>query len=185
MTNMNRIKELRNKRGLTLDEMAQKTGIKRGTLNNYENGKTEPKLITWQKLASFFEVTVGYLQGISDIENFGTNTITDAVLEKVVKSNSELNSEKEKNAFIDNMYAQYFLELGELFVNPNPDATPEEKAYRKTLEKAGQDTAIAIGALQYHLFYLSLDIVNDNKKAVECYNKICDLVEEYFNAKND
>ncbi|MCK8638830.1 helix-turn-helix domain-containing protein [Fructobacillus fructosus] len=63
----NRLKELRKENNCTLDDIAKKTGIKRGTYNNYKNGKTEPKLATWQKLADFFDVSVGYLQGISDI----------------------------------------------------------------------------------------------------------------------
>lgn len=62
----NRIREFRKQKGKTLDQMQDETGIKRGTLNNYENGKTEPKLETWQKLADYFGVSVGYLQGIED-----------------------------------------------------------------------------------------------------------------------
>lgn len=62
----NRIKELRTKHNYTLDDMEEKTGIKRGTYSNYENGKTEPKLETWQKLADFFGVSVPYLQGFTD-----------------------------------------------------------------------------------------------------------------------
>ena len=60
----NRIKKYRNELGLTLDEMAKQTGIKRGTLNNYENSKTEPKLETWKKLAEFFNTTIPVIQGI-------------------------------------------------------------------------------------------------------------------------
>lgn len=59
----NRIKELREKYHYTLDNVASGTGIKRGTINNYENGKTEPKLEAWQKLADYFNVSVAYLQG--------------------------------------------------------------------------------------------------------------------------
>lgn len=62
----NRIKELRKKKGLTLDGLADKSGIKRGTLNNYELGKTEPKLATWERLADVLGVSVGYLQGLDD-----------------------------------------------------------------------------------------------------------------------
>lgn len=59
----NRLKELRNKRGLTLDDIERATDIKRGTFNNYENGITEPKFDIWTKLADFFKVPVSYLQG--------------------------------------------------------------------------------------------------------------------------
>ena len=65
----NRIKELRKEKKLTLDALSDKVNIKRGTLNNYENEKTEPKLETWKKLADYFDVSVGYLQGLSDIKN--------------------------------------------------------------------------------------------------------------------
>ena len=59
----NRLKLLRNQLGLTLDDIEEKTGINRGTYNNYESGKTEPSLKTWKKLADFFGTTVSYLQG--------------------------------------------------------------------------------------------------------------------------
>ena len=59
----NRIKDLRKEKGLTLDGLAEKVNIKRGTLNNYENEKTEPKLATWKKLADYFDVDPSYLIG--------------------------------------------------------------------------------------------------------------------------
>lgn len=62
----NRLKELREKKGLTLDDIENITGIKRGTFNNYENGKTEPKLETWMKLSDFFNVPPSYLMGTSN-----------------------------------------------------------------------------------------------------------------------
>ena len=71
----NRLKEIRQEKGLTLDEIQNKTGIKRGTYNNYENSVTEPKLETWQKLADFFNVPVDYLLGIS--KDRSTLTIDD------------------------------------------------------------------------------------------------------------
>lgn len=62
----NRLKELRNQRKLTLDDIEEKTGIRRGTYSNYENGKTEPKMETWKKLADYYGVTVPYIQGEFD-----------------------------------------------------------------------------------------------------------------------
>lgn len=63
----NRLKALRMEKDLTLDEIQNQTGIKRGTYNNYENGITEPKIDTWEKLANFWEVSVPYLQGLDQI----------------------------------------------------------------------------------------------------------------------
>lgn len=63
----NRIKQLRQKNNLTLKELGQKVGMANNTLSQYETGKREPKLETWQKLASFFHVSVPYLQGFINI----------------------------------------------------------------------------------------------------------------------
>lgn len=63
---MNRIKELRNKKHLTLKELGEKVGLANGTISRYETGKREPKLSTWQVLADFFNVSVPYLQGIDE-----------------------------------------------------------------------------------------------------------------------
>ncbi|MBM6958895.1 helix-turn-helix domain-containing protein [Lactobacillus gallinarum] len=68
---MNRLKELRQKNNLTLKELGQKVGMANNTLSQYETGKREPKLETWQALANFFNVTVPYLQGIDDKPNTG------------------------------------------------------------------------------------------------------------------
>lgn len=62
----NRLKALRMEKDLTLDEIQNQTGIKRGTYSNYENGITEPKIDTWQKLADFFEVPTEYLMGLTN-----------------------------------------------------------------------------------------------------------------------
>ena len=87
----NRIKELRLKHNYTLDDMEEKTGIKRGTYSNYENGKTEPKLETWQKLADFFGVSVPYLQGYAEINipnDLKFDSKQDAIdcIEKIMKA---------------------------------------------------------------------------------------------------
>ena len=60
---MNRLRELREAKKYTLDDIEKKTGINRGTYNNYESGKTSPKEPTWQALANFFNVSVPYLKG--------------------------------------------------------------------------------------------------------------------------
>ena len=63
---MNRLKELREKNNLTLRELGEKVNMSSGRLSQYETGKRNPKLETWQKLADFFGVPVSYLQGTDD-----------------------------------------------------------------------------------------------------------------------
>lgn len=68
---MNRIKELREKNSLTLRGLGKEINMSSSRISQYETGKREPKLETWQALANFFDVTVPYLQGIDDKPNTG------------------------------------------------------------------------------------------------------------------
>lgn len=77
MTAHNRIKELRNEKGLSQKEFAKAfsdfvkndkaiKSVSYATISRWERGENEPKLETWIKLADFFEVPVSYLQGTID-----------------------------------------------------------------------------------------------------------------------
>ena len=63
---MNRIKELRQNKGLSQAELAQKVGISEQSVSFYENDRRKPKIETWNRLADFFKVSVPYLQGLSE-----------------------------------------------------------------------------------------------------------------------
>lgn len=70
----NRLKKLRQKKGMTLSELSndmKKGGFKFSAdgLAKYERGDREPKLEKWQELADYFNVDVGYLQGIVDYDS--------------------------------------------------------------------------------------------------------------------
>lgn len=62
----NRIKELRLKHNLTLRRLGKELDMYDSRISQYETGKRQPKLETWQKLADYFNVSVPYLQGIDD-----------------------------------------------------------------------------------------------------------------------
>lgn len=66
-TTSNRIKELRKKRGLTLVELTEKTGIKTTTISSYETRGINPNAEKAQILADYFNVSVGYLLGYTDM----------------------------------------------------------------------------------------------------------------------
>ena len=56
-----RLRELRNKSGLTQNEIANKLGVSGQTILNWENGIYEPKINQLIQLADLFDVTVDYL----------------------------------------------------------------------------------------------------------------------------
>lgn len=67
----NKIKKLRKQRGITLQQLSEeleKNGfsISPDVLSKYEREEREPKLVTWQKLADYFDVNVAYLQGLTN-----------------------------------------------------------------------------------------------------------------------
>lgn len=59
----NRIKELRESRNVSQEELATVLDTTQQSISLYESGKREPKLETWQQLADYFDVSVPYLQG--------------------------------------------------------------------------------------------------------------------------
>lgn len=60
---MNRIKQLRKNKRLTLAELGQDLDLPKGTLSRYENGIRVPKKETWQALADYFNVSIPYIKG--------------------------------------------------------------------------------------------------------------------------
>ena len=61
-----RLKELRNEKGLTQDQLAEATGLSQSALANWENGKRSPAAYAIMTLAKYFGVTTDYLLGMSD-----------------------------------------------------------------------------------------------------------------------
>lgn len=64
-----RLASLRKKSGLTQYETAEKLGISRGKLANYEQGSRQPDYDMLKQLSDFYNVTTDYLLGKSDNPN--------------------------------------------------------------------------------------------------------------------
>lgn len=62
-----RLAELRNKKGISQYELADRLGFSRGKLANYEQGSRQPDYETLKLFANYFEVTTDYLLDNSDI----------------------------------------------------------------------------------------------------------------------
>ncbi|WP_053328566.1 XRE family transcriptional regulator [Chryseobacterium gallinarum] len=66
---MLKIKEIRESKNITQDEMVLRTGIPKRSYVDYENGKSDIQLSKLQKIATALNVTVGYLIGETKSEN--------------------------------------------------------------------------------------------------------------------
>lgn len=66
---MNRLKQLREEKGLLQSDLARYLNISIPAVGYYENGKRDMSPQTIIKLSDFFEVSTDYLLGKSDIRN--------------------------------------------------------------------------------------------------------------------
>ena len=79
-----RLRELRNKSGLTQNEIATRLGVSGQTILNWENGIYEPKINQLIQLADLFSVSVDYL-----IERKNTNKNIDDICKELEKISKE------------------------------------------------------------------------------------------------
>lgn len=75
---MNRIKELRLRKELKQVELAEIIGMSQSSLSGYESGKIEPDQETLIRLSEFFDVSIDYLLGISELKKAPTLEQVDA-----------------------------------------------------------------------------------------------------------
>lgn len=61
-----RVKNLRDKKGHTQDEVGKAVGRSREAVSKYEIGEREPDLIAVASLAKYFNVSADYILGITD-----------------------------------------------------------------------------------------------------------------------
>ena len=64
-----RMRELRKEKGISLEKLANILGTTKATLSRYENNMRIPKIEFVQQLANYFDVSVDYLLGKTNIRN--------------------------------------------------------------------------------------------------------------------
>ena len=65
-----KLKTLREGKGLTQLEVAEFLGVSRTTYTQYETERSEPDLVTVSKLSDYFEVSLDYLVGRTNIRGY-------------------------------------------------------------------------------------------------------------------
>lgn len=188
----NRLKQLRKEKGLTLDDVQSQTGIKRGTYNNYENGTTEPKLETWQKLADFFNVPVPYLQGISDIKNLEqVSTLENFAASLEHFENGDIKVPiAEMSALAKGWQLKTFMNINQAILNEQNSELSQDnlKKYRKIVSKFDDKNLADMDGIIFditHLYLIFLNSIQGKKKDKEAYNKIQKIIEHYLGIDND
>ena len=67
---MQRIKELREEKNISQLELAKKLNLTQQSISLYEKGDREPSIDVLKSIANFFNVSLDYLLGKSDIRNY-------------------------------------------------------------------------------------------------------------------
>lgn len=104
---MNRLKFLREEKGLYLKDIAQFLGISTTAVTYYENEKRDIPTEYLIKLADFFNVSIDYLLGKSDTKNIHSFE-EDEIYIALSKADKGFISDEVKNAI--NNYAKFVIE---------------------------------------------------------------------------
>lgn len=88
-----RIKALRKTRGLTQEQLAERLGVQRATISNYEIGRRSPHLKELEKIASVLGVSLDYF-GVD------TNEVHDLIARaKMIFDNEEISYQEKANVY--------------------------------------------------------------------------------------
>lgn len=178
----NRLKEMRKKHNFTLDDIQKMTGIKRGTYSNYENGNTEPKIETWQRLANFFGVSVSYIMGMSDISDPKRFTDFASFMDSINVSKTKDYLKLPRNEILAFGNEDTINKFNILFnAVKHGIGTLNEKELNKKINQLDQVSQLDdISFASSTMFELALDANTGNKKAVKAYKEIMKIMEKYL-----
>ncbi|MCY8418796.1 helix-turn-helix domain-containing protein, partial [Bacillus spizizenii] len=76
------LKKLRNKKGLSQYQVAEKLGIGRSRYNSWENDIAKPRYEMLNKLCEFYKVEMNDLMKSADSQEEAENNLTDSQLEE-------------------------------------------------------------------------------------------------------
>lgn len=84
---MNKLRELRQEKKLSLAKMSKEINISASLLGYYEREEREPKKETWEKLANYFKVSVPYLMGLTDTDEKKRQQAVKELTETIIELN--------------------------------------------------------------------------------------------------
>lgn len=101
------LKKLRTTKGLSQDELSVQLGISRSSVSMYERGEREPDITTMNKITDFYNVTVDFLLGNTDMVicpvcGFGDNPLNEYSRKEHEERHKNYLNLKEKYPFLMN-----------------------------------------------------------------------------------
>lgn len=112
-----RLRELREKKQVSQDDVSKFLGVERTTYTSYESGRSRPVRVL-NKLAEYYNVSIDYLLGLADLplpKEVNINTLSDTEKQLIFNFRSLNSKGKEK-------IIQYVADITEL-----PTYTEKEK----------------------------------------------------------
>lgn len=173
---MNRIKELRNEKSITVKELAEIIGISQSMLSNYENGNSEPRnKDTWMMLADYFGVTPEYLLGYSDIRTNEDKKHLERLLRKEVSE--ELDYVHFYSKTLGGHVITKSLKPFEEMLSPE-----DYQGLQKVVEAMMQENEDKLDELKADFEELCLDMSRQIEELSERANLMADKLHEFGNA---
>lgn len=119
---MNRLKELRKRKKMTQQELANIIGVTKLTILRWEKGNRQIKSDKAKQLAEYFNVSVGYLLGYEDNNSFVSSVVNEVDLLGSDDNTNNLNSDlKNKINLVKNLISE--------------EQSDREEDYRKIIVK--------------------------------------------------
>lgn len=120
---MNRLRQVRKLKGLTIKKVADEIGFSETRLHQYETEKLDPKKETWIKLADYYDVPVSYLMGLPDglVQHINkTRSMTfEELQEAIIQWAEDRNMIKKDRLTVLAQFAKVSEEQGELSAGIN------------------------------------------------------------------
>lgn len=187
---MNRIKELREKKGMSIDQLSKElkkkgVSISPASISKYEREDRKPKIDKWVQLADFFNVSVPYLQGLTNYQGIVTDSNS---FQKFAEADGNKNqngdlyfSENSWHNFVKSLTSQEALDnFKKLYATLNDLDFPIKKFdFNKILQNV--DSLTELNTVTEYTAYvyevLVSNIVNKDKQNVDMANKIKKIID--------
>ena len=161
---MNRLRQVRKSKELTIKEVADEMGFQETRLHRYETEKSEPKKETWIKLADYYDVPVAYLMGLPEgliryIDRLGNMTF-ESLQDEIIQWAEDRNMIKPDRLTGLAQLAKVTEELGELSAGINKNDED------KTKDSLG-DIMVTLIILAQDLNFDLLDCLNSAYRVIQ------------------